>query len=173
MSQIDTLLLAAQAETLCHAELAIVSIRGVNARQCPKTGRFGADRRELKHVSHNGKLLSNLFQIGTAMVVSQDGTVVKTVVSRNATRAAAAVALRDIRAGNERVSIWDVSQRNNNGQSYNETVQFDVGATQSETSLDETGDEKANYEVPHSEMRLGMGKRIDDIYCEVNAPIRD
>lgn len=101
----------------------IHDIRLENAVWCPETGRFHPDARENLTVSHNGKILSNLFRLGTATVVSENGTVSE-VSARSASRAAAAVAIRDIRKNGTPSHFWTVTMRNKSGATHSETVRF-------------------------------------------------
>jgi len=136
-------------------------IRCLCAVWSPDTGRFHPDRREEKTISASGKILSNLFSRGTALVVSQNGTP-NVVVSRGAERAAACIALRQLRSGIVPSHTFHVTQRNRSGQSYNETVFIGFDGGSSWDNRD--GDEKANVVV--SEMGHVSEKRIDDLILE-------
>lgn len=117
---------------------AIHEIRLSVSRFDEKTGRFGRDQREHNPMSQNGKLLANLFQTGTALVASQDGTTLAAVVARSAERAAAAVAIREIRAGRTPTHNWSVSMRNKSGESHSETVWFGFDNPNGAVAQDET-----------------------------------
>jgi hypothetical protein len=140
---------------------AIHDIRLANAVWCPETGRFHPDVREHSAESQNGTLLTNVFQIGTALVASQDGTVLDAVVARNATRAAAAVAIRNMRAGGQPIHEWEVSMRNKSGESHSETVWFgfDYSPSHDETVGDERSD--SVVEMSLNEIHSLFG-RLDD-----------
>jgi len=118
-----------------------------------ETERFGPDMRENLTIADSGKILTNLFQSGTA-TVSHNGTVA-VVRSRSAARAAACLALRLCRSGTVPMGPMAVCQKNRRGQSQNETFEF----VPIQDGLN--GDERANID------RLTMGhystKRIDDV----------
>jgi hypothetical protein len=131
----------------------IHDIRLENAVYHTETSRFGPDAREHLHVAKNGRILTNLFQKGTALVASQDGTVLASVSARNASRAAACVALRHIRSGGAPVSIWDVTTFKNGG-SHSETIHhgFDHVAFRD----DSFGDEKGMCEIELSVSEIAL-----------------
>jgi len=120
----------------------------------PETGRFGRDNREDVTVSNRGKILSNLFSRGTADV---GGTA---VVARSADRAAAAVALRAIRAGTVPAREYSVTMRNRSGATYNETVRFEFDSENPITDHD-SGADRSLPTV--RETARDSGRRIDDV----------
>jgi hypothetical protein len=132
-------------------------LRVVNAVYHIETDSFGPDDREERTIVGR-KILSNLFQLGTALVVSQNGT--RVVSARDASRAAASVALRDIRMGNIPQHDYEVTMTNRRGQSHSETVHFGFDHAPIQDT-DSDGDARANID------RLDMGhvsnRRIDDV----------
>jgi ribosomal protein S11 len=141
----------------------IHDIRLENAVYHTETSRFGPDGREHLHMTQNGKIITNLFQSGTALVASQDGSVLQSVSARNASRAAAAVAIRHIRAGNAPVSIWDVTTFKNGG-SHSETIHhgFDHVAYRD----DSIGDERGMCEIELSVSEIALLDKMP--YCETD-----
>ena len=145
------------------AKLSIHDIRLENAVWSPETSRFHPDAREHSHVSKNGQMLTNLFQLGTALVASQDGTVLAAVSARDASRAAASVALREIRAGRTPAHNWSVSMRNKSGESHSETVFFGFDRPDRTVSQDDTADgELSHIEMSLDEMAMFNSFGIDD-----------
>jgi hypothetical protein len=137
----------------------IHDIRLENAVWCPETGRFHPDARENLTVSRNGKILSNLFRLGTATVVSENGTVSE-VSARSASRAAAAVAIRDIRKNGTPSHFWTVTMRNKKfGATHTETVRFGFDFVSHRD--DSIGDERANIVV--SDMGRTTNNLIDNV----------
>lgn len=124
----------------------IHDIRLENAVYHTETSRFGPDAREHKHIANNGKILTNLFQIGTATVQSADGLILsQSVVARSASRAAASVSIRHIRNGGSPVSIWDVTMTNKSGATHSETIHH--GFDHVSYRDDSFGDERADSHI--------------------------
>lgn len=137
-------------------------IRIVNAVYHIETDSFGPDMREERTIVGQ-KILSNLFQTGTAVVGG------RSVVARNPSRAAASVALRDVRAGRVPSHSYTVSMRNRRGLCYIETVYFGFDHEPIQDKTDADGLNRANID------RFDMGhvstKRIDDHVFQ-NEPTR-
>lgn len=100
----------------------IHDIRCVNAVWCPDTGRFHPDIRENRTVTGAGKILTNLYSMGTALVSSWNGS--RFVVARDASRAAAVSAIRDIRDGKPAVHEYNVVKQNLSGARYAESFRL-------------------------------------------------
>ena len=99
--------------------------RLLNSVWNPITGRFHPDNREDRTMSHNGKMLSNIFQNGQRHYVGG-----KWVSARTANRAIAASALRQIRRGEMPSHKWTVlTVRGSNSYVTDTYVGFDESAT--------------------------------------------
>lgn len=163
MKTLSTLSALAQNETLRNIAH---DIRLSCAVYHIETARFGPDARENLTISPMGKILTNLYQMGTAQV-SHNGTVVH-LRSRSAARAAACLALRLIRNGTVPMGGFDVSQRNARGASYSETFEF--VPVQDET-VDSDGLNRAN--IVRAEMGHVSNRRIDDVTFDSETPARE
>lgn len=87
----------------------------------------GRDRREINATNDDGRHIGNLFEMGTALVASDNGAVFGSVTARSANRAAAAMALRTMRNGLI-ISRWTVEKINKSGESHSETFFFGADA---------------------------------------------
>lgn len=123
-----------------------------------ETDSFGPDDREIRTIVGR-KILSNLFSLGTALVSSQNGT--RAVSARDANRATASVALRDIRAGKMPCHEYHVTMSNRRGQSHSETVHFGFDNVPIQDNADADGIARANIDRP--DMGRITTLRIDDV----------
>jgi hypothetical protein len=137
-------------------------IRVVNAVYHIETATFGPDDREERTIVGR-KILTNLFQLGTALVY-QNGTAT-VVSSRDASRAAASVALRSLKMGQVPAHLYHVEMRNRRGMAHSETVHFGFDhAPIRDNDID--GVSQSNIE--RSEMGHVSDKRIDDVVFHHN-----
>jgi hypothetical protein len=133
-------------------------LRVVNAVYHIETATFGPDNREERTIVGQ-KILTNLFQIGTAMV-SCNGTT-RVVSARDASRAAASVALRCLRTGQIPAHVYHVEMRNRRGMAHSETVHFGFDHAPIRDDADADGVSQSNIE--RSDMGHVSFRRIDDV----------
>ena len=132
-------------------------VRLVNAVYSPETGRFHPDIRE-ERTQVGRKILSNLFSLATASVSRMGETY--NVVARDMNRAAAAVALRDVRRGTVPAHQYDVTMTNRRGLSHSGTVHFGFDAAPIADAADADGTERSNIDRANV---VASHKRIDDV----------